>query len=211
MIARMREHRGELLALVAALSLSACSPHDPSFSATDSRLGLEIRTAHGSRDEVQKARQLAGVLAVHDLSAWIFTRSVVIDKDAVSHSHPVLTLGARHLGDDGLLLSEFVHEQIHWYLVSKEQQTEEAVAELAALLPGAPVNEPEGAGSAQSTYLHLVVGWLEWDAMARLVGEAEALRVIQFWSGDHYRWDYRTLLSQRALIGGIVIRHGLLV
>jgi hypothetical protein len=50
----------------------------------------------------------------YDLTPWLFTRAVVIDDDATPHSHPVLTLHTRHLRDDLLLLSTFIHEQSHW-------------------------------------------------------------------------------------------------
>jgi hypothetical protein len=123
----------------------------------------------------------------------------------------VLTLSTRHSQDDSLLLSSFVHEQLHWFLVAREPQVSAAVTELEALFPQVPVGDPEGAESRSSTCVHLLIGWLEWEALTRLVGKEEANRVIVFWAGDHYRWVYRTLLAQRSLIGEIVIRHGLQV
>lgn len=74
-----------------------------------------------------------------------------------------------------------------------------------------PVGAPEGAVSRSSTYTHLLIGWLEWEALTRLVGTGEADRVIAFWAGDHYRWVYRTVLAERSRLGEIVIRHGLQV
>lgn len=62
--------------------------------------------------------QLERLLDSYDLSPWLYTRSVAIDADAIPHSHPVLTLHTRHLDDDRLLLSTFVHEQLHWFLTS---------------------------------------------------------------------------------------------
>jgi hypothetical protein len=53
------------------------------------------------------------MLASYDLSRYTFTRAVVIDEKAIPHSHPMLTLQTRHLGSDDLLLSAYVHEQLH--------------------------------------------------------------------------------------------------
>jgi hypothetical protein len=189
----------------------ACRPTDAPFSATDPTFGVEIRTAHGSEAEVKTGRQLLALLGRHDVSPWLVTRSVVIDEDAVSHSHPVLTLSTRHVRDDNLLLASFVHEQLHWFLLAREQQALAALRDLEKLFPDVPVGHPEGANSRSSTYVHLLIGWLEWEALTRLVGTDEANRVIVFWAGDHYRWVYRTVLTERSRLREIVISHGLQV
>lgn len=197
-------------AVVGAFLLAACSPAGPS-SLIEPRFGIEIRLAHGSVDEIRTRDQLVAVLGRYDVAPWLVTRTVVIDQDAVSHSHPVLTLSTRHQRDDGLLLSSFVHEQLHWFLLTRELQGNAALAELVRLYPQVPVGDPEGAATRQSTYLHLLIGWLELDALTRLAGPAEAERVIVFWSQDHYRWVYRTVLADRALFAEIVARYGLRV
>jgi hypothetical protein len=94
-----------VLLLSAALANSAlgANPH------------LSISLKHGDAKERATERQLDRLLSQYDLSQWIFTTSVVIDEDAIPHSHPILTLHARHLKDDDLLLSTFVHEQAHWF------------------------------------------------------------------------------------------------
>ena len=86
-----------------------------------------------------------------------------------------------------------------------------ALVELRRLYPQVPIDPPEGAGSLQSTYLHILIGGLELDALTRLVGPAEAERVLTFWTQDHYRWVYRTVLADRALLAELIARHGLRV
>src|SRR5262245_18616039 len=94
---------------------------------------LEISLKQGSRREAQTKEQLERLLKTYDVSRWIFTKSIVIDERAIPHSHPVLTLHARHLQDDELLLSTFVHEQFHWFLVQNEKDSDDAIKELRAL------------------------------------------------------------------------------
>ena len=98
--------RGVLL-LVVALVVN----HTASGQAT-----IEIRLRQGTTGEAQTRDQLRRLLATYDLSPWLYTRSVVIDERAIPFSHPFLTLHTRHLKDDDLLLSTFVHEQFHLVL-----------------------------------------------------------------------------------------------
>lgn len=168
---------------------------------------LQIKLAHNSATEQQTGDQLERLLKTYDVSPWLYTKSIIVDDTAIPHSHPVLTLHTRHLRDDALLLSTVVHEQFHWFLVQKDAQMQEAVKELRTRYPSVP---PEGANGEQSTYLHLLVCYLEWGADERVLGELAARQVIEFWSTDHYPWVYTTLLYDRREIGQIVSKHGLI-
>ena len=171
--------------------------------------GVSIGTAHDSERENQTRAQLIRLLGAYDLDDWIFTTSVVIDERAIPHSHPVLTLHTRHNENDLHLLSTFVHEQIHWHLVAKSDQTQSAISELMKMFPSAPTGGTEGARNAESTYLHLIVNYLELQAMKDLVGDRRAKEVFDFWTTDHYTWIYRTVLSDEDKIGAVVTQHAL--
>src|SRR5436190_23149734 len=71
--------------------------------------GIEITLKRGSKGEAQTKDQLLRLLKTYDVAKWTFTKSIIIEEDAIPHSHPVLTLSARHVKDDELLLSSFVH------------------------------------------------------------------------------------------------------
>jgi hypothetical protein len=145
----------------------------------------------------------------YDLTPWLFTRAVVIDDDATPHSHPVLTLHTRHLRDDLLLLSTFIHEQSHWYLTEHQVDVDAAVLELRAIAPGLPVGFPDGAQSETSSYEHLIVIALEERGLKRLVGELAAHEVMDFWATDHYRTLYRVVLEKRAEVWRVIRAHRL--
>src|SRR6266511_1975754 len=112
---------------------------------------IEISLKNSSREESQTRDQLQKLLKTYDLSKWIFTKSILIDEKAIPHSHPILTLHTRHLKDDDLLLSTFVHEQLHWFLVQKDKETKEAMKDLRALFPKVPFGSPDGAADEEST------------------------------------------------------------
>ncbi|MFG6487535.1 hypothetical protein ACG04R_12705 [Roseateles sp. BYS78W] len=171
---------------------------------------LSLRTAHDSEAEKQTVAQLQRLLQAHDLSRWTVTRDIVVDQDEIPHSHPVLTLHTRHLRDDELLLSTYVHEQMHWFLAAHPEQTAAATAALRRLFPKIPVGYPDGSDSADGNYEHLLVVYLEYRADQRLLGELKAREVMQFWADDHYRWIYRQVLREPEKIGAVVKKNGLI-
>lgn len=171
---------------------------------------IDISLKNGSPEESKTRDQLQRLLKTYDLSKWIFTKSIIIDEKSIPHSHPVLTLHTRHLKDDDLLLSSFVHEQLHWFLEQKDKETKEAMKEVRALFPKVPAGFPEGAKDEESTYLHLLVNYLEYRADRELLGELRAKQVMDFWSTDHYTWVYKTVLERPRDIGNIMLKHKLI-
>ena len=170
---------------------------------------LEITLKNNDQREQQTKQQLQRLLSAHDVSNWTFTRKVIIESgfNVIPHSHPVLTLSTRHLKDDELLLSTFVHEQLHWYLGEKPKETEETYKELRSMFPKAPVGFPEGARDEESTYKHIIVCYLEYQAVRELLGELKAKQVMAFWATDHYTWIYRTVLERERDIGSLMRKH----
>jgi hypothetical protein len=171
---------------------------------------LEITLKNMNDRERQTEQQLRRLISSYDVSKWLFTRSIVIESNVIPHSHPVLTLSTRHLKDDDLLLSTFVHEQLHWFLVSKSKETEDAYQELKAMFPKVPVGSSEGARDEESTYKHILVCYLEYQANKELLGELRTKQVMEFWSADHYTWIYKTVMEREREIGSLVRKHKLI-
>jgi len=172
-------------------------------------LQLEINLKHDDSKERQTKEQLQRLLAKYDISNWVFTRKILIESSVIPHSHPVLTISTRHLKDDDLLLSTFVHEQLHWYLSEKSKEREEAYNELKAVFPKVPVGFPEGGNDEESTYIHILVCYLEYQAIKELLGELRAKQVMEFWATDHYTWIYKTVLEREREIGSLMRKHKL--
>src|SRR5215212_9017853 len=115
---------------------------------------LKITLANSTPDEIKVKAQLERLLKTYDVAKWIATKSIVIDeKTAIPHSHPVLTLNTRHIKDDELLLSTFVHENMHWFVGHEEGKIEAAVKEFKTMFPKVPITGPEGARDENSTYV----------------------------------------------------------
>jgi hypothetical protein len=166
---------------------------------------LEISLKNNSESESRTREELQKLLQEYDLSKWLFTRKILIEDKVIPHSHPVLTLSTRGEGD--ALLATFVHEQIHWFLVEHSERTEKAKAELRAMYPKVPVGPPDGARNEGSTYLHLIVNYLEYEAMTELIGEAKARKLLE--GKGYYKWIYKTVLADTGRIKDVVERNKL--
>ena|SRR5579884_1909801 len=171
---------------------------------------IEISLVHGTAAEAATRAQLQRLLKQYDLSDWLWTRKVAIEDGSVPHSHPVLTLNTRHLNDDLLLLSTFIHEEFHWYETAHAQDTAAAISDFKTEYPHLPAGGPDGAADEESSYLHVIVCYAEWQKMKALAGTESARRVMEFWAGDHYRAIYRLVLENETAVGEVVKRHNLL-
>ena len=186
--------------LCLALSIAIVSP-------ASAREGVSIRTAHHGPREEQAADQLRKLLGSYDLTKYTFTREVMIDRGAMNHAFPELTLNARFADAPDDLLSSYIHEQLHWYLRDHDAQQKAAIEELRQMYPNAPVGLPEGAESAYSTYGHLVDCYLEIEADRQLIGPERTVKTIR--NKGHYMWIYETIFRDETKIAAVVDGHRL--
>jgi hypothetical protein len=152
--------------------------------------------------ETQKASEdvrtmLLKVGLDYDLSPYEYTRRVRIAPGEIPHSHPVLTLNTR-IREDAALLSSYLHEQMHWYVTwyshTRHDGWNAIWAELLARYPKVPVAFPEGAHTAHSSYLHLIVNWLEIEAAAQCLGRERAVEIAE--KNFVYSGLYRIVLTE---------------
>lgn len=171
---------------------------------------IEISLENNTQKEIQTKRRLEGLLDRYKLSKWIFTKRVHInEQERIPHSHPILTLNTRYFDDDLRLMSVFVHEQIHWHEEKYAAQRDQAIAELQVVFPTVPVRAPEAARDKNSTYLHLIVCYLEYEAMNELAGPEKAREIMSGW--QHYTWVYRTVLTEGPKIRAVLGKWRLLI
>lgn len=154
---------------------------------------VKIGTAHSSSKELAAKAQLERIINSYSIAKWMFTDTVTIDETAIPHSHPTLTLNTRYLEDDAAQLATLLHEQFHWMLAGYPKQLEVAMQRFESIYPDMPENLPEGSRGKNSGYLHLVVCYLELEAMKSIVGNTKARRVLQSWK--HYTWIYDKVLN----------------
>ena len=187
--------------LFAILMLSVC------VSANTPKLNITLK--HDSAGEQKRKEQIERLAEQYDLAKYTITRDIVIDQQAMNHSSPVLTQNLRFLDNDDRALSAYVHEQAHWLLMERHRgQPREMLPELIRLYPNIDVKPPFGDGNQGTSYMHLVVLMLEWQALEDLLGAERARAVMQFKRQDHYKDLYATVMDHRPQMEGFLKRYG---
>jgi hypothetical protein len=172
---------------------------------------IDLDLDHARREAERVQGMLQALRRRHDLSRYEYTRLVRIAPGSDTFSHPILTLGNRFAESEDLLLSTYLHEQMHWYLWYLGTPEFDPVApfldELVRRYPEAPTDLPDGARSYEATYLHLVINWLEVAATSEFIGRVRACAVAD--AQRTYRWIYRTVLRDWDQLAELFERHGL--
>ncbi|MGE5511160.1 MAG: hypothetical protein ACM31O_07910 [Bacteroidota bacterium] len=172
---------------------------------------IDIDLSQAEREAARIRDLLSALRKRHDLARFEFTQHVRIVPAGPTHSHPILTLGTRFAETEDLLLATYIHEQMHWYLWQLGGPDHDPVApffdELVRRYPKAPTRLPEGARNYEQTYLHLVVCWLEIEALSELIGRERAIAIADTQWG--YRWIYRTVIADAEPLGRLYREHGI--
>ena len=175
------------------------------------RVRITVDLSHARREGERVHALLLALRRRHDLSRYEYTKVVRIVPGSDTYSSPILTLGNRFAGSEDLLLSTYLHEQMHWYLWYLDTPRHDPVAafldELVRRYPTAPTELPDGARGYEATYVHLVVNWLEIAATAEYIGRQRAFGLAEVQRS--YRWIYRTVLRDWDALGELYERHGL--
>jgi hypothetical protein len=171
---------------------------------------LNIRTKNGLPIEEQGKQQFERLAKQYDLGKYTITREIIIERGAIPHSRPVLTLNMRFLEDDDLALSSYLHEQAHWLLSERHpHDTPDLFQDLQKAFANLDYHVPEGDGELRSSYFHVAVCMLEWQAMEDLVRPQRALQEMEWKQKDHYKAIYALVLANREKVESILNRHGI--
>jgi hypothetical protein len=142
----------------------------------------------------------------HDLTRFEYTSHLRVAPTEIPHSHPVLTLNTA-LYDPEQILCEYLHEQMHWYVERLGCADENAplITELKRRYPEAPVGFPKGANDEYSTYLHLLVNWLEIEAASQFLAPERVREIANM--KHYYRWMYRCVLTDWHILENLFRAH----
>jgi hypothetical protein len=160
-------------------------------------VALDITLKDGTPAEVAAKAQLERIVATFPVARWLSTRQIVIEQDVIPHSHPVLTLNAHQLDNDTVQVGNLLHEEFHWIEEARPGAREQAIAAFRGLYPRVPAGGSEGARDEYSTYLHLIVCDMEFQALTILVGEPAARRILA--AKPYYTWIYARVLNDPAV------------
>ena len=175
---------------------------------TDLRIGIDL--SHAERNAIVVRERLIALRTKYALGAYEYCREVVITPTVIPYSHPVIRLTTGYWTETALL-ANYIHEQMHWYVTwYSHKHTDQWRAVWAALeyrYPDPPIGRGEGADTLASTHLHLIVNWLEIEALSSLIG-AEAARA-HVANLHYYRWIYATVIRDWQALGELYASHQL--
>jgi len=80
---------------------------------------ITIQTKNNLPEELETKRILEQALSQY--SYPIFSGRIIIEKNAMPHSHPIITLNCFHHYPVAVM-SAFVHEQFHWFFVGNKEK-----------------------------------------------------------------------------------------
>ena len=79
--------------------------------------------------------------------------------------------------------------------------------ELIRFYPNIEIAPPYGDGNQGTSYIHLVVLTLEWQALEDLLGVDRARAVMEFKRQDHYKALYATVMDYRQQMESFLKRY----
>jgi len=185
------------------------------------QIGTDTEIVFTEQKKEEARQQLRRILSTYDLDPWVRTQEVRIAAGVDPHSRPILTLNTNYL-DDLTQLSIFLHEQAHWLPREKRMAAFQDLQALYPDIPGVPVESRNYAGTEDATHHHLIIGWVEVDAMTELVGEETARQILEekvesivgepsTAAGRSYVWYNNRVLEDTQKIGAILAKHDLVV
>lgn len=170
--------------------------------------GLNIAEVKPNKWTYLMKQNMLHLAQVYDLSPFLYTKKINVESKVIPHSHPVLTLNTRHAENPKKILAMWMHEELHWWMDKNSKATAAAVKELKKIYPDAP----KGMGAtADSTFLHLLVCYLEMRTLALYVGEKESKVIIEdiMRKDKIYPWVYYQVLYKNFAIKKILKKHKL--
>lgn len=193
--------------LLVSLLLSGCASQP---NQEELPLGLEVSEVRGNRRTAVMKQNVLHLAQVYDLTPFLYSKKIEITSEAQSKAFPVITLNARFSEKPNKILSQWLHEEMHWWVRQHPEQMKAAIRELNKVWPKVP---PEGrVKSATATYSHLIICWLEQEALTFYLGKTNARNILrEFIKKDRiYPWSNSQVLNQGHVIKKVVHRHKLL-
>ncbi|MCA3309516.1 MAG: hypothetical protein ING03_08750 [Roseomonas sp.] len=173
-----------------------------------SDLRICIDLSYAERNAIAVREMLIALRTKYALGPYEYCKEVSIAPGVLPYSHPIIRLNTA-LFTETALLANYIHEQMHWYLTwYSHKHTDQWRAIWEALeqrYPDPPIGRGEGADTLSSTHLHLIVNWLEIEALGSLIGAQAAKEHVT--NLHYYRWIYASVIRDWQALGELYASH----
>ena len=150
---------------------------------------LNCANTDACKSETKTFDLLKKLIKNYDVSPWVRERTIRIQKGVASRSTP-LTINTHYNDDPHCLLSIFLHEQIHKIESAQPRRFQCAMKRVEKNFPKLPASY---AATKTKTYRHFIVCFFEFEALEKLLGRGEALRI--FGKKRIYEWIQNMVLA----------------
>lgn len=172
--------------------------------------GLEITEIEPDKKTAITKQNLQHLEQVYELQPFLFLKKVSISSTDSPPTTAMLNIGTRFAHKPNKLLSQLLHEQLHVWLRLNTSKTAFALAELKKIYPRIP--SETRAQDRFSVYPHLIVCYLEYEALTFYLGRKQATQILtELMRKDKILpWVYFQVLKKNFAIKQIVKRYELL-
>lgn len=155
-------------------------------------------------------QNLIHLAQVYDLTPLLFTKKINISKTPPPITNIALTIDTSFAEQPNFLLSQFIHAELHVWMLYNREKSARAIADLKKIYPKIPT-EFRG-GDRINGYGHLIICYLEFETLSFYVGKKQAQSVITdlMKKKKIFPWTYYQVLNKNFAIKQVVEKHLLL-
>jgi len=189
------------LALITLGILSACSSYAP--VPYD---GLLISERNPDKSTYISRQNLHHLEQVYNLKAFSYQRNIIIDSNKKDHKYfseeTALIVGTDYVESPQKLLAVWLHEEFHWWARIHEKELIPVLRKLKEYYPK----------TSQSNRLHLLISYLEFEALRFYLEDKEARSIInsKIKKDRSFKWTYQQALKRSGLFKKVLRDHKLL-
>ncbi len=168
---------------------------------------LDIEEVNADETTAEAHARILKFTSLYDLHSFFYTKKIILDPQAEPHSHPVLTLNTRYAHSTEKLMSQLLHEELHWWMEMNTHKVEVAMPDFRKAFKNTP--KIDGANDPNATYRHLIICWMEYMALEKYFGKDSARKTITHFMKKEKRfpWIYQKVLNDPQKIQDIVGKH----
>ncbi len=171
---------------------------------------IEIIENHPDKKTALTKQNLKHLTQIYDLEPFLFVKKIQIGNKLLPLTFKMLAIDTQFSTHPNKLLSRFLHTELHIWIAKNKTKTMAAMRDLKKIYLKVP-NEILPNDKIDN-YRHLIVCFLEYEALKFYIGEKEASLIIsEFMKRDKiFPWTYFQILHKNFAIKQTIKRHGLL-
>ncbi|HXH74328.1 MAG TPA: hypothetical protein VNJ08_05140 [Bacteriovoracaceae bacterium] len=172
--------------------------------------GLEITEVSPDKQTAITKQNLYHLAQVYELEPFLFAKKIRINAIEEPGPSNILTVHTRYANQPNKLLSQWLHAELHFWARLNAKKMAAAIQELKTLYPNPSLESKPG--DNYSIFPHLIICFLEFEALAYFLGKNQAISIITDFMKDDkiLPWTYSQVLTNSDPIRKIIEKYELM-